>query len=54
MKGILNLVLATAGGWLGWWCGAFVGITTAVVLSMAGTGAGLWIAIRVRQEYFEG
>ncbi|MFN8012645.1 MAG: hypothetical protein U0P81_14845 [Holophagaceae bacterium] len=53
MKWALNLVFTTAGGWLGWWLGAFVGITTAVVLSMLGTGFGLWVAIRVWRDHFE-
>jgi len=53
MKWILNLVFTTLGGWVGWWLGAFVGLTTAVVLSMVGTGAGLWVAIKIHREHFE-
>jgi hypothetical protein len=42
----------TIGGWLGWWLGAFVGIFTAFILSVVGTGLGLWAARRVTSGYF--
>ena len=37
----------TAGGWAGWWAGAHVGMMTAFLLSMAGTGAGLYYGRRM-------
>jgi uncharacterized membrane protein len=46
MRGIFGLIGSTAGGWLGWWLGDYVGITTAVMLSAIGTGAGLYAARR--------
>jgi hypothetical protein len=38
---------ATLGGAIGWWLGAKVGIMTAVVVSMVGTGAGLYYGRRL-------
>jgi hypothetical protein len=42
MSKILALIGATLGGWLGWWFGAHVGIMTAFLVSVVGTGAGLY------------
>ncbi len=53
MKGIFALLLMTVAGWIGWWLGEFVGITTAVVLSMIASGAGLWAAGWIHREYME-
>jgi len=47
MKGILNLVGMTIGGWIGWAVGAQISIFTAYMVSMVGTGLGLYVAIRV-------
>ena len=52
MKGIFGLLLMTIAGWIGWWLGEFVGITTAVVLSMVASGFGLYLARRIDREYF--
>lgn len=38
----MGLVGMTLGGAVGWWLGAKVGIMTAVVVSMVGTGVGLY------------
>ena len=38
---------ATVGGAVGWWLGEFVGLTTAVMLSMVGTGVGLYYGRRL-------
>lgn len=46
MKGILNLMGMTIGGWIGWAIGAQVSIFTAYMVSMVGTGLGLYAAIR--------
>jgi len=46
MKGILNLIGMSAGGWLGWWLGAQVSLFTAFMISMVGTGVGLYAAQR--------
>ena len=42
MSKIFNLMGMTIGGWLGWWLGAFVSIFTAFIVSMVGTGLGLY------------
>jgi hypothetical protein len=47
MKRMIIMVGATAGGWLGWWLGGHVGIFMALVLSMIGTGAGLYFTRRL-------
>jgi hypothetical protein len=41
MSKLLTLVGANLGGAIGWWLGACVGIMTAFIVSMAGTGAGI-------------
>jgi hypothetical protein len=52
MRGILAFVGMTAGGWIGWVIGARVSTFTAFVLSMVGTGAGLYLANRFAERYF--
>lgn len=44
MKRLLNLVGMTIGGWLGWQLGALVSFFTAFIVSMVGTGLGLYAA----------
>jgi uncharacterized membrane protein YeaQ/YmgE (transglycosylase-associated protein family) len=44
---LLGLVGATVGGGFGWWLGARHGIMTAFILSMVGTGVGLYIGKRI-------
>lgn len=39
---LLGFLGMTAGGWIGWAVGAPVSIFTAFILSMVGTGLGLW------------
>ena len=46
MKGLLNLVGMSIGGWLGWFIGAQISFFTAFIVSMVGTGAGLYLAQR--------
>jgi hypothetical protein len=48
---LLGFVGATLGGYLGWWLGAFAGNATAFVLSMVGTGAGIYLGRRLAQHY---
>jgi len=50
MKGILNFVGMTVGGWIGWTLGASVSIFTAFVVSMVGTGLGLYAAQRLTKH----
>jgi hypothetical protein len=49
MVGFLGM---TIGGWLGWIVGAPVSIFTAFVVSMVGTGVGLYLARRVTRGMF--
>lgn len=51
MRKLLGLVGATAGGWLGWAAGAPIGIMTAFLLSMVGTGVGLYVGYRIATRY---
>ena len=43
MSKLLAWVGATLGGAVGWWAGAPMGMMTAFVLSVVGTGAGLYL-----------
>ncbi len=42
MQRLVDMISMTAFGWLGWFAGAPWGIFTAFVISMVGTGFGLW------------
>jgi hypothetical protein len=44
---LLTWVAATLLGALGWWAGALEGMFTAFVLSMVGTGVGLYLGRRM-------
>jgi hypothetical protein len=52
MKGIFAFIGMTVGGWIGWVIGARVSTFTAFVLSVVGTGAGLYLANRFTGRYF--
>ena len=47
MNKLLGGVGATAGGALGWWAGAPFGFFSAFVVSMVGTGVGLYAGRRL-------
>ena len=47
MKGFLNLFGMSVGGWIGWAIGAQVSIFTAFIVSMVGTGVGLFYTQRM-------
>ena len=51
MKKVMGFLGATAGGGIGWWLGAHVGFMTAFMLSMVGTGAGIYAGNRVANYY---
>ncbi|MBA3670693.1 MAG: hypothetical protein H0W68_01550 [Gemmatimonadaceae bacterium] len=51
MTKLLVFIGATVGGWIGWWIGAPVGIFTAFVVSMVGTGLGMYGGRRLAQHY---
>ncbi len=46
MKGFLNFFGMSVGGWIGWALGAQISIFTAFVVSMVGTGVGLFYTQR--------
>ncbi len=49
---MLGFVGATVGSGAGWWIGSYIGIGTAFVLSVVGTGVGLYAGRRVAMDYF--
>jgi hypothetical protein len=48
---VLGLVGATLGGAAGWWVGEPVGMMTAFMLSMVGTGVGLYAGRKFASHY---
>jgi hypothetical protein len=53
MEKIMGFVGATVGSLIGWYLGDLVGFMTAVVLSMVGTGFGIWAGRRIVQQWLE-
>jgi len=53
MGKLMALVGTTLGSAIGWWLGARFGMMTAFMLSMVGTGLGLYLARRIVSTYFE-
>src|SRR6185437_14229914 len=47
MRGTLAFIGTTIGGAIGWWIGARVGFTTAVIVSAVGSGVGLYYSRRI-------
>jgi hypothetical protein len=47
VKRFLDIIAMSAGGWLGWTVGAPVSVFTAFVVSVVGTGVGLYAARRL-------
>ncbi len=43
MKGFLSMMGMSVGGWVGWAIGAPISIFTAFIISMVGTGIGLYL-----------
>jgi uncharacterized membrane protein YeaQ/YmgE (transglycosylase-associated protein family) len=50
MKKMLGLVGMTVGGWVGWAIGAPISIFTAFMVSMVGTGVGLYVAHKIARQ----
>ena len=50
MKRLLDMVGLSVGGWLGWMAGAWVSIFTAFILSVVGTGLGLYLTRRLTRN----
>lgn len=53
MEKLMGMVGATVGSLAGWYLGEWVGLATAVVLSMVGTGVGLWAGRRLAQRWLD-
>ena len=47
MRRLFSFIGMTIGGWVGWAIGAPVSIFTAFIISMVGTGVGLYAALRI-------
>ncbi len=50
MKRLLDMVGLSVGGWFGWMAGAWVSIFTAFILSVVGTGLGLYLTRRLTRN----
>ena len=50
MKRLLDLMGMSVGGWLGWTAGAPVSIFTAFIVSIVGTGLGLYLVRRLMRS----
>jgi hypothetical protein len=53
MKKILSFCGMFIGGWVGWALGMRIGLFSAFVVSMIGTGAGLYAALRVTHHFLD-
>ena len=51
MGRLFGFVGSTILGYIGWFLGARIGITTAVILSIVGTGLGIYYGRKVAQYY---
>lgn len=51
MGKVFSFIGATIGGYAGWALGARVGFTTAFMVSMVGTGIGIYYGRRLAQYY---
>ena len=52
MNKAINFLGMTIGGYVGWYIGLPVSVFTAFMLSMVGTGLGLWGAMWAVKRYF--
>jgi len=48
---LFSFIGATAGGYAGWALDAMVGFTTAFMVSMVGTGIGIYYGRRIARNY---
>ena len=51
MKRLFGFLGSVVGGYVGWYIGAPIGIMTAFMLSMVGTGFGIWGGWRIAERY---
>ena len=50
MKRILDLFGMSIGGWAGWMAGAWISVFTAFIVSVIGTGLGLYATRRLTKD----
>lgn len=50
MKRLIDIIAMSAGGWIGWAMGARISFFTAFVVSMVGTGVGLYAGRRATKQ----
>ena len=53
MGKLFAFIGSTIGGYAGWALGATVGLTTAVMVSMVGTGVGIYYGRRIARNYID-
>ena len=51
MKKIVTWTLMAVLGGLGWWLGEQIGLMSALVLGMIGSGVGMFLGARLAQNY---
>ena len=51
MRKLFSFIGATIGSYAGWALGASVGMTTAFMVSMVGTGLGMYFGHRIAKNY---
>lgn len=51
MRKLLVLIGTTIGSGIGWWLGDKFGLMTAFMLSIVGTGVGMYYGIKMAKEY---
>ena len=51
MKALVTILLSIIGGWLGWWLGDQIGLFTALVIGMIGTGAGIYAGRELARQF---
>ena len=51
MKGFLNLVGMSVSGWFGWVLGSQISFFTAFIVSVVGTGVGLYFTQRTLRRF---
>ena len=51
MRKLYGFLGATIGGYAGWYAGAPIGIMTAFLISMVGTGVGIYAGYRIAKHY---
>jgi hypothetical protein len=52
MEKLLIFLGLSVGGWIGWAVGAPFGMFAAFMLSIVGTGLGLYVGRRIARDYF--